>query len=1228
MKRFFKIFGFCVLGLIVLAYMGFLFVLPNVIDINKYKPGIQNIAKEQVGLNLNFENAKIITTPLLGIGIKTEDITVKLPDDSLLFSADSLKTRVALPSLFLLTIKVSCLEVNKPFVNLEILNDKQYKVVSLVEDILNGEKEQKLDSGENPENPQSGWFNPEWIRIKVPNIVLNDYYVLVNDLKSKHCLKLKGEELHLGYFNGKTAKVKTHAELFSDDNKNLDIIADINTFLPKPAPKLDAEDDQAERIDIPFVNAVTMFRNYDPKFNVDTKIKVRDGKSGIVSYGYFNLEDLTLKISNITIPNSYFKAKTFGTNVDLDSNLYLTKEQNLELLGKLNYGKHPNTDMNIKTADIKFNDLLNLGRAFLDSLSIRHELGNYTASGSVKADCHIKTNFKNLRSTGVVNVKDGGLIVRGVGKVISGANINVLLDNNILEIKDSNLYINNSPISINGKIDEKSIADIIVKADKIPLNMVFNSFAPREMRNAYNFRSGDVTFNLGINGKLKNAIATLKLGVDNLNFGDKARNFVITDKKFDGEFFVNSKNLSGILKNEGLNINLPKTGSNISVPEFETEILDKNIIIKENKVKFNDNSEITYSGGVINYTKPKTINLAANGELSTQDIIKLIGKELKPYIHNSGKLPINLTINGDNKKQTLFFQTIANKENFITPVDFDELKDKTVTLQSVVDFKGNRTKIKKTGFYERTVTVDEKGNEIVNLDEIIGIDGTIAGNRINLIKITMPKSLNGKIFVFPKSKFNLNGRAFVLGEVSNPRLRGGFNIQNLTIPELMTDIRNLSLRFRGHEADINIDDLLMNGSDMQIKTTFSLLPSPILNITNLNIVSRYLNVDKLMKVVDRAMKYVPASSSTSSNTSQPADIPVDVRNGHINFARIITGNIDIKNTTSRLALHRNILYLNNLRTNAFEGNVKGDISVNLLNMLLNIQLNGEDVDVEKAMLDAAGMKDMLSGKAEFTTDISLQGTTLEEQMKSLKGNVDFLVKDGQFGPFGKIENMILAENIRESAFFQTFIGTMLNGLLSVDTTHFSELKGTLSFEDGICYIDPITSSGDILALHLFGDFNLLENKIDMKVRARMASLISNLLGPISAINPVNLVNSAASMNVVTAKAFSLFCETVPAEEMENLPSFANAYVDNSATKFQIVVRGDVAKPLTLVKSFKWLTTQMEFARAKEFADSLPEQDEDSKATNIEELIEEQNSFGYKAKKFGKKVIHPFGGGKD
>ena len=219
MKNFWKYFGFSILGVLVLTYLSFLFVLPNAIDINKYKSEIQKIVKEQASLSIDFQNAKIITTPLLGAGVKAENILVKLPDDSVLFSADSFKTRIALPSLFLLTAKVSCLEIEKPFINLEIANE-QFKVMQLVEDILNKGKEQKLEQVGQVEAEKS-WFNPAWIRIKVPNVRINNYNILVNDLKTKHYLKLAGEELKAGYFNGKRVKVKTYAELFSDENKNI-----------------------------------------------------------------------------------------------------------------------------------------------------------------------------------------------------------------------------------------------------------------------------------------------------------------------------------------------------------------------------------------------------------------------------------------------------------------------------------------------------------------------------------------------------------------------------------------------------------------------------------------------------------------------------------------------------------------------------------------------------------------------------------------------------------------------------------------------------------------------------------------------------------------------------------------------------------------------------------------------------------------------------------------------
>ena len=45
MKTFLKYLGFTILGAMVLAYAGFLFVLPNAIDLNQYTPEIQKLAK-------------------------------------------------------------------------------------------------------------------------------------------------------------------------------------------------------------------------------------------------------------------------------------------------------------------------------------------------------------------------------------------------------------------------------------------------------------------------------------------------------------------------------------------------------------------------------------------------------------------------------------------------------------------------------------------------------------------------------------------------------------------------------------------------------------------------------------------------------------------------------------------------------------------------------------------------------------------------------------------------------------------------------------------------------------------------------------------------------------------------------------------------------------------------------------------------------------------------------
>ena len=1228
MKLFLKILGYTLLSIVILVYLGFLFVLPNAVDLNKYIPDLQKIVKEQTNLDLKLENVKIITTPLLGAGIKTENISVKMPDGSLLFSADSLKTRVSIPSALLLTVKVSCLEIEKPFVNLEIAEDNvDYKIVKLIEDILNANKEKTLGEEKIATNT---WFNPEWIRIKVPCAKLKNYKVLVTDLKTKHYLNLHGEELRAGYFNKKVAKLKTYAELFSDENKNITANIDINTFIPKTESKLDSEDDPAERIDIKFVNPVNLYRTYDLKADIDTKIRVRNHNGDLTSFGHFNIDNVTMKVSQLVLPPSYVHVKTFEHTMDIDTDIYATADENIQLLGKLNYSKRPWLNMNIKTGEIKYNDMLTLGKAFLDSLRIPNELGQFKANGSMLADCYIKTNFKKLKSNGFIKVQNGELAVRNFGQVISNANINALLNDSVLTLDKSSLFVNKSKVTIDGTIDKNSVADIKITTEKLPLPSLFYAFAPKELRNAYNFSSGDFTLNADIKGKLKEVVGNATFALDNFNFADKKNTFRVQNSNLNGKFICEAKTkaLAGNIENTGFAFSLPKTQSSARINNLKVEIADKNITIPESKLLFNDNSEINFDGNITNYEKLNKISFNAKGQVNTNDLIKVIGREFKPFIHSQGTVPVKLTIDGNKHKQTLFAQAIADKDNFITPVDLTELGGKETSLQAIVDFKPGRIKIKKTGLYIRTVTVDEKGNEIVNLDEIADIDGTIAGNRINLIKVNLPKIVSGKIYAFPRSSFVRDkAKLFVYGSTSNPIIRGGINLREIKIPEILTSVDDIKLDFKGHTLGFNLQNILLNGSDINVGGDFNLNPSPAAKISNLNVNSRNINLEKLLKVPELAMKYVPAQSSGHNNakSAQNSDIPVIVENGTIDMRRIKTGNIEVLNTTSRMALRRNILGLRELRTNIFNGRVNGDIFVDLVKLLVNVDLKGENINVAKAMLDAAGMKDMLSGTAKFDAKLSIDGNakTAAEQMKGINGDINFDIKDGQFGPFGKIENLIIAENIRESQFFQTALGGIINSLTSIDTTHFSDLNGHITMDNGICRIDPITSLGNVLTLHVFGDFDLLKNYADMKVRAKMSSIISKVLGPLNAINPINLMNSAASLNIVTAKAFSLFCEVVPESELATLPNFENSYVDSGAAKFQLAVRGDAAKPLTLVKSFKWLSSKTEYDEAVEFVNSLPEEIEGSTATNIEEAIAEAKALEAEKKTIKYKVKHLF-----
>jgi len=1042
-------------------------------------------------------------------------------------------------------------------------------------------------------------------------------------------LTLTGEKLTAGYNNGKTARIKTYARLLSDDKTNITANVNISSFIP-PAKPADPDDDPAEKIELPFVNPVLIYRDYDLKSNIETKLKIRQNENGLITLkGYFNIDNTTMNLSGLQLPESYIKSKFYGTYADLDTNIYLAKNQNINLKGKIGYGKKPFADISLITERIFFNDMIILSKALLDTLHIKNDLVSLKGNGYWAANTQIKTDLKKIQSKGCIIARNGS-ISNGITKLVfDKINANLIFQDNMLKVVDTHTYINGNVLKAEGQIDSDSTADLKIHSEKLPLPGLFLAFAPSDLKKSFILSSGNLSLDGRLQGELKKSLITASVTLKDFVISDKNNSMIIGNEKLIAGIVSDLATLDGNIINKNLSLTLPLTGSIIRNPKLEIKLDENDINVKPFELLVNSNSKINLLGSISSYSSSPLIDLKADGHLNSVDLRRFAGHDAEPFIDAQGNIPVKIKITGNDKKQSIIAQLKSDAQNYITPVHIQSMQGKQSILQAKIDYKGDRVHIRNTGFYTGTSLFgDDLALNTQNAKEVFKVSGTIVNLNtaepfINLIRISVPEEINAKLTAFTNSNLKADGRLLIFGKLASPLMRGSFKIKDLRIPEIFLTMDEADVNLSGKNIVLAVRRLLLNGSDINITARTDINPHPQFTLSRLDVRSRFIDLDRLMKVPEALAKYT-APPLPSSNT-QTADIPVVIRNGSINMRRIKTGEIIATNTTGRISMRNNNFFLNNLRTTAFDGIIRGDITANLITTALQIRTRGTGLNVEKALLALANMKDTLSGDLAFRTDITLSGSTMEEQMKSLKGTVTFAMTDGQLGPFGKLENMILAENIRESQFFQTALGGVINNLATVDTSHFSLMNGQILFDNGIAHINPITTIGNVMCLHISGDFNLLENTTDMKVRAKLGSVIANMLGPIAQLNPINLVQATPGLNVVMAQAFSLFCEQLTPEESAAIPDLPTKLDDNMATKFQIVLRGNVAKPMSLIKSFKWLALASEIEQAQNFVSTLPDPSivEDPNNATIEAILKAQELQAKEDAKLTNKLIRFF-----
>lgn len=1216
MKKFLKISG-CVLGgLLIVLYAAFLFVVPHVINPDTYKNDIQNLVLENTGLKLDYGKVKIITNPLLEAGVKIKDIKVSLPDGSNVVSMDSFKGKVFIPSILWRTVRVSCAKVVNPKLNIEILPDgSQFKAVRVYEDLVNERRKDKLlhpekyAKSEIKELP----IDISKIRINIPAVKLKNYSAVISDMQTTHKLTLKGEEVKLGYNNGEFARIKADAVLLNDDQTNITANVNIDTALPEIKLPEKEEEDLEAVYSIPFVNPVEVYRNYNLKSNVNSKLKIRKDSKGshLNIKGFLNVDDTSITLSGLELPKSHFRLIAKGHLAEIDSNLYVTSKDYINLFGKINHGKKPSLDLTLKSTKIYLNNLLNVVKAYFASVNVISDIDKMQADGYFLADATMKTNFKKMESDGYVIVRGGKVSDSNIGLLFDDIKANIIASDNVINISNTHLLINNRPVDVSGKITPSSFVNLDVKGDKIPLVPLYKAFIPSNIKKNYNLQSGNVSLKANLNGDMKDLTAFVKTDVDNFILSDYKNLFKVINNNMRFGAVAYENHISAIAKNNGFSLFLPHIQSVIKSNNLSVDIDKNKIAIKPSEILFNNNSKIMISGALEDYLSKIKADFKAGGNIDVRDLGVLVGNVALPYYEYHGFIPVKALLEGKIDNMKIIAQAKSDRTNYFTPVNIKELVGNDTIMQLKLHKHGNTIKLEDSGIYYKPAGSefgDNLGRNMLFAKELVTLKAIISNINfqpfISMIKLSIPHELEGSPVILKRTRFSADGNLFVYGKPSNPVIKGNFVIKNIIVPELYSHIAQVLVDVGSKTITFNANRINLNGSLLKLsgKTNWDILLDK--KLYDIKLSSIYIDVNKVLKVVDAINKVMPSPSEAVAKTpGKEMNIPLEILSGDVRLRKIVMDKIFVDNTTADIALLKNIFYLNNLKTSPLGGYVAGKASMDLIETIVNTEVSGKNFDIEKILAEVLEMKDLLSGNMNFVAKLSLKGLELEQQLRSLQGTVDFNIKNGQLGPFGKLENFIMAENIRENAFFSSTIGSVITNLVTFDTSRYNELYGHLDLADGVAEVSPIKSQGNVMSMFIAGKVNLLNNTADLKVRGKLASAFSDKLGPLANLNPINIVKSTPGLNIVMVKAFALFCEEISEEEMKALPALGEGKSDDNATKFQIKLKGDTRKPLKMIKSFKWLALNSEMQNAKDFVDTLPTPEAGEEGMSVEELIE-------------------------
>lgn len=307
-------------------------------------------------------------------------------------------------------------------------------------------------------------------------------------------------------------------------------------------------------------------------------------------------------------------------------------------------------------------------------------------------------------------------------------------------------------------------------------------------------------------------------------------------------------------------------------------------------------------------------------------------------------------------------------------------------------------------------------------------------------------------------------------------------------------------------------------------------------------------------------------------------------------------------------------YLTDLSAKAFDGDVKGKLSYDIDTSKIGLELNGSGLNSTKAVEGAVGIKNALTGVLGFSTKLAMQGLTDKEIIQSMKGNIDFNVDDGKFLSIGRLENLVLAQNVSSNSVLKSALSAMSTFATVQEADKFKYIKGNLILSNGCANLSKIIVSGPLMAYHVHGTYNILPNSANLIILGRLESKVVSVLGPLGDLTAEKLLSYIPKFGAMTSNILKQLTADPANENTALIPELSGG--SNSYKDFKVIFNGPVESSSS-VKSFKWLSTcdTSEMNLKKDLQNA-----KDAVKTNINERVENAKSNAENVKNNVNKII--------